>query len=69
MAKLTLGNFVRERRLSRSLTREQLAAKAGTSTSTVTRLELNNHVPLAGTLAQIAKVLEVSVDDLMAAAK
>lgn len=69
MANLTLGNLVRDRRLAKDLTREQLASKAGTSTSTVTRLEREDHVPLASTLVEIAKVLDVSVDDLMAAAK
>lgn len=66
MAKLTLGSWVRQRREAAGLTREQLAAKAGTSTSTVTRLERHSQAPKAPALVGIATALEVSVDDLLA---
>ena len=45
MAILTAGAMVREAREDRGLTREQLALKVRTSTSTITRLEREDKVP------------------------
>lgn len=47
------------------LTREQLALRAGISTSTVTRMELNGHIPSGMALIAISRALEISLDSLV----
>lgn len=68
MANLRRGERVRCQREAHKLTREQLAQRAGTSTSTIARLELNDQLPRVATLAAIANVLDLSLDELMVAA-
>lgn len=62
---LTLRNTVREGRAALRLTREEFARRAGTSTSTLTRLELYGAVPRVQALHGIASVLGISLDDLL----
>lgn len=68
MAKLSPGNLVRTRRETLGLTRVQLALKADTSISTIDRLELQDHIPNALTLASIAGALDITVDEILAVA-
>lgn len=68
MANLRRGERVRCQREALHLTREQLALRAQTSTSTIARLELNDQLPRAATLAAIAAVLDMSLDQLLGAA-
>jgi len=52
-------------RTSRDLTQEQLAVKAGLSRIYVSKLELGQHDPALSTLVRLAKVLRVSVTELL----
>jgi len=60
-----VGAELRVAREAAGLTRSQLAAKVGAHRSTIDRLELDNHLPNVRTFASIARVLGVSVDDLL----
>jgi HTH-type transcriptional regulator / antitoxin HipB len=62
----TLGRTVRERREALGLTQDELAVRAGSSRSTITRIELEGHVPSVGQLRRIGDVLGV---DLFTAAR
>ncbi|WP_214926408.1 helix-turn-helix transcriptional regulator [Rhodococcus qingshengii] len=64
MAKLTSGTIARSRREELGMTREQLAAKASVSISTIARLELSDQLPGTRNLYSIAAALEVSADAL-----
>lgn len=63
-----LGRNVRAARLAAGLTLEAVAAKAGISVRSVTRVERAEHVPRPETLAAIAKVLGTTPAELGAAA-
>lgn len=65
MANQSPGTTVRSRREAVGLTREQLALKANTSTSTVERLERQDRIPNALAAARIASALDLSLDDLL----
>lgn len=65
MANLTPGHIVRERREALGLTREQLASDVGVSTSMITRLELQDRLPNAQSLAFLAARLDLSVDVIL----
>lgn len=53
-------------RLDRDLTQEELAAKAGVSRGTVSKIERAANLPRTGTLRALAKALEAPVADLVA---
>ena len=59
------GKQLQRLRTRRGLTQEQLAVTVGLSRSFVTRLELGQHDPSLSTLVRLAKVLRVSVTDLL----
>ena len=59
------GKQLQQLRTSRGLTQEQLAVAAGLSRTFVTRLELGQHDPSLSTLVRLAKVLRVSVTELL----
>jgi transcriptional regulator with XRE-family HTH domain len=52
-------------RTSRDLTQEQLAVKAGLSRIYMAKLEQGQHDPALSTLVRLAKVLRVSVTELL----
>lgn len=56
---------LRNAREQAGLTREELARRAGTSTSTVARMELAGHVPNGATIVRLSAVLGVPVDVLI----
>lgn len=56
---------LREARERHGLTREELARRAGTSTSTVARMELAGHIPNGATIARLAAVLDVPMGDII----
>jgi transcriptional regulator with XRE-family HTH domain len=60
-----LGKQLQRLRTSRGLTQEQLAVNVGLSRTFITRLELGQHDPTLSTLVRLAKVLRVSVTDLL----
>lgn len=62
----TLAQVVRKLRDDQGLSREKLAAKADTSTSTVIRIELRDHQPGVDTLMRIADALGVTISELLA---
>lgn len=65
MPNLALAKTVRQRREALGLTRESLGRQAGTSTSTITRMENYGLLPRAETLSAIAGVLGLSLDELL----
>ena len=67
MPNLTPGTIVRDRREARGLSRERVARLADVSTSLVTRLELQNQIPKVVALTRIATVLDIPLDELVAA--
>ena len=59
------GAQLQRLRTNRDLTQEQLAVKAGLSRIYVAKLELGQHDPALSTLVRLAKVLRVSVTELL----
>jgi len=59
-------SILRDERERAELTREELARRAETSTSTVARMELGGHIPSGATVARIAAVLHIPADALLA---
>ena len=60
-----IGAAIREARLSKKLTQEELAYKAGLSESAIKQIEGGNRQPLATSLFKIAAVLDMSIDALI----
>jgi transcriptional regulator with XRE-family HTH domain len=61
-----LADNIKRYRNGKGLSQEQLAQKAGITYSTLAKLESGvNQNPKVKTLQQIARALEVSLDDLM----
>ena len=60
-----LGKQLQRLRTRRGLTQEQLAVNVGLSRTFVTRLELGQYDPTLSTLVRLAKVLRVSVAELL----
>lgn len=56
---------LREARLKNHLTQEELAEKLGTEKNQISRWEQGHKIPRAERVAEIAQVLNVSVDYLM----
>ncbi len=52
-------------RESQGLTREELARRAGTSTSTITRAENDRRFPKTVTMQAVAAVLNKSLDEIL----
>ena len=65
---LALGNAIRERRRERKLTQEELAEKAGMDRSYLGQVERGENSVALHPLVEIAKALDTTVADLMAAA-
>jgi transcriptional regulator with XRE-family HTH domain len=61
----TTQTTVRARREAIGLTREELARRADTSTSTVARIELEGHLPNVSAMVRIAQVLGSTVESLL----
>jgi XRE family transcriptional regulator, regulator of sulfur utilization len=64
----TVKMRIRNLRIERGLTQEQLCEKAGISVDAVTRIEGGSRVPTLDTLARLAGGLNVAVTDLVAGA-
>ena len=61
-----LAENIKRYRMEKGLSQEQLAQKAGSTYSTLAKLESGaNQNPTVKTLQQVARALEVSLDDLM----
>lgn len=64
---LNFGNKIRNIRIQRGLTQKEAAERLGLTYSTYSNYENNNRTPKYATLKQIAKGLEVSIDELISA--
>lgn len=62
---LAVGDEIRIAREAAGLSRPALARKVDVHPSTITRLELEDRLPNTRSFAAIARVLGVSVDDLL----
>ena len=60
-----MGNAIRSRRKSLGLTLAEVAARAGTTTGAVSRIERGIRKPSATMLARLANALDCSVDELL----
>ncbi len=64
MAEKGLALFISRRRKYMGLTQEELAEKVGVSKSAIAKWETDGGLPDRDNLKKIAKVMDVSVDDL-----
>lgn len=55
---------LREIRLSRRMTQEELAFKSGLSTFTIARLEAGKNIPRNKTIRSLAKILKVKFEEI-----
>lgn len=62
---MNLGNSISEKRKSKGLTQEELAAKLGVSPQAVSKWENNISCPDISLLPEISKIFGVSVDELL----
>ena len=60
-----IGDRLRDLRVRRALTQEELADKADVGTNTVARLERNETEPHMSTLRKLARALDVSPSELI----
>lgn len=56
---------IKDLRVSKNLTQEDVAGEIGVSRSTVAMWETENSLPRAETLIKLAKLFDCSVDDLL----
>lgn len=61
----TLGYSIRDARIAKGLSQEQLAALTGRSKSFMSDIESGRHTPGYPTLIRIASVLELQPDNLI----
>jgi transcriptional regulator with XRE-family HTH domain len=60
-----IGEKLKEIRIQRLLTQEELAEKAGVSAATVVNVERNNQEPHFRTIRKLAKALDVDPTELV----
>ena len=60
-----IGDRLRDLRVRRALTQDELAAKADVGTNTVARLERNEREPHMSTLRKLAGALDVEPSELI----
>jgi transcriptional regulator with XRE-family HTH domain len=60
----TLGKNIKYFRLQRGLSQADLAEKAGISITFVSNIERGNNYPLAGTICNLAKALNIEIWEL-----
>lgn len=60
-----IGDKLKELRIERALTQEELGKKAGIGKNTVNRLEQDKTDPRPSTLRKLAQALEVSPSELV----
>ena len=64
-AQESLGGRIREYREAAGLTQAELSSRAGIGRVTLTRIEKREHSPRTETLAAIARILGIEVEDLI----
>jgi uncharacterized Tic20 family protein len=62
---MTIGQFIKETRLKKGMTQEELASKTDISVRTIQRIEKDDVDPRSFTLQTIASVLEVGYEKLV----
>jgi uncharacterized Tic20 family protein len=62
---MTIGYFIKEARLKKGMTQEELAAKTDISVRTIQRIEKDEVDPRSYTLHTIASVLEIAYEELI----
>jgi len=62
---MDFGMQIKKLRSSRKLTQEQLAKKLNVSRQTISSWENNRNLPDLGMVVQIAKIFELSLDQLI----
>ena len=66
---MQIGEIVAKYRKAKGLTQEELAAKVNVSRNTIARLEFDTKTPSFEVMAQIANVLECSLDEFGCASR
>lgn len=64
MENMTIGEKIMIYRRRKGMTQPELAAKAGVSVMTISRIEKGNEVPLTVTIKAISDVLGINLEDL-----
>lgn len=64
MPRYTVGNDVRQRRIDRQWTQQELADAAGVSRQSIISIEQGRYVPSLPLALQLARVFGCSTDDL-----
>lgn len=62
---MTLGQIIREERLKRGETQEELAHSLGTSRQTVINWEKERHLPDSDSLTRLARHYQLSLDKIL----
>jgi transcriptional regulator with XRE-family HTH domain len=62
---MKIGNYIKEKRLQKGMTQEELAMKCDITTRTIQRIESGEVDPRSYTLQAIAAALEVDYDELL----
>ncbi len=65
LAVVKIGHRLRDLRVRRALTQEELAEKANVGTNTVARLERNETEPHMSTLRKLARALDAEPEELV----
>jgi transcriptional regulator with XRE-family HTH domain len=63
MAELSFGNWLRHQRLGLGLTQDQLALRVNCSTSALRKFESEERRPSAGTIEQLADILNIPPEE------
>ena len=66
---MTTGQYIKEKRIQKGMTQEELAAKTDISIRTIQRIENDEVDPRTFTLQTIATVLEITYDELVTISK
>lgn len=62
---MTIGHYIKEARLKKGMTQEELAEKTYISVRTIQRIEKNEVDPRSFTLQTIASILEINYEELV----
>lgn len=62
---MTLGSFIRQKRVMEDFTQTELAGALGVSPSQISRIERDKTIPLCSLMIRIAKVLAIDERDML----
>ena len=69
MDQIKIGKFIQEKRKEKKLTQSELAEKFNISDRAVSKWENGNSLPDAGTMPDLCKILNISINDLFSGEK